>query len=255
LQKVIFILMIISALITGCSTTRKARRAENNSENLIAAGNNLESVIRNNLSNYDFNIQKAEISVIQDNISVRLIADIKFKKPDSLLITVRSRTGIEAGRAFFTGDTLIIRDRINKKLLIGKPETLGKKYGIDPSFIFMILGDIVVDEKDRTTAMECIKGEYRKEFEIHGKTVKYIIDCQRRKLKQTYFEGDINSGNITIGLTEIKNTGKVIYPGRIEIQDNLESVGIIMEIKKITSPWAGKIGSLAGQGYKVIRIR
>ena len=65
------------------------------------------------------------------------------------MITVRSRTGIEAGRAFITSDTLIIKDRFNKKLLVGKPETLAKKYGIDPSFLFTILGDIVVEDKDR----------------------------------------------------------------------------------------------------------
>jgi hypothetical protein len=255
LQKVIFILLIISAILASCSETRRAGRTASTSENEIVAVNNLESVIRNNLSNKDFNIQKAEIDLIQENISVRLITDIKFKKPDSLLITVRSRTGIEAGRAFITSDTLIIRDRINKKLLIGKPEALGTKYGIDPSLIFVILGDIVVEEKDRTKSMECIKGEYRKEFEIHGKNIEYIIDCERRKLKQTYFEGDINSGNITIRLSDIINSGKAVYPGRVEIQDDLKSVGIIMKIKKIESPWAGKIGSLAAQGYKVIRIR
>ena len=255
MQKVIFILLIISAILPGCSATRKAGRTARTSENETVAGNSLESVIRNNISNNNFNIQKAEIEVIQENISVRLIADIKFRKPDTLLITVRSRTGIEAGRAFITRDTLIIKDRINKKLLIGKPGVLGTKYGIDPSLIFVILGDIVVEEKDRAKLIECIKGEYRKEFDINGRNVEYVIDCQRKKLKQTYFEGDINSGNIIIGLSDIINSGKVVYPGRIEIQDDLKSVMIIIEIKKIESPWTGKIGSFAGQGYKVIKIR
>jgi hypothetical protein len=252
LQKVIYILVVFSAILSSCSATRKAGK---NTGNEIVADNRLESVIRNNLSNNDFNVQKAEINVIQDNISVRLMADIKFKKPDSMLITVRSRTGIEAGRAFITRDTLIIKDRINKKLLVGKPEALGTKYGIEPSFIFTILGDIVVEEKDRAGSLECVKGEFRKEYKVHGKNVEYIIDCQRRKLKQTYFEGDINSGNITIGLSDVINSGKIIYPGRIEINDDLKSVVIIMEIKKIESPWSGKIGSIAGQGYKVIKIR
>lgn len=255
MQKIIFIILTISSILTGCSGIRKAGRISGTSENEGIDGYNLESIIRNNLSNNDFYIQKAEIDVIQGNIAVRLMADVKFKRPDTLLITVRSRTGIEAGRAFITRDTLIIRDRINKKLLIGKPEALGKKYGIDPSLVFVILGDIVVEEKDRRLKMECIKGEYRKEFEINGKNVEYIIDCQRKKLKQTYFEGDINSENILIELSNIINSGKMVYPGRIEIQDDLKSIGIIIEIKRIESPWAGKIGSLARQGYKVIKIR
>jgi hypothetical protein len=171
------------------------------------------------------------------------------------MITVRSRTGIEAGRAFITKDTLIIKDRFNKKLLIGKPEALAKKYGIEPSFLFTVIGDLVVDEKDRSLVLECAKGEYRKEFDVHGKKVLYIIDCQRKKLKQTYFEGDINSGNVTIDLSEFKDEAKTVFPGMIEINDDLKSVGIKIGIKKIESPWKGRIGSVSGQGYKVIKIR
>lgn len=255
MQKIAYIFFIISVIISSCSSTRRAGGRDSGTGNSGIAGNSLESVLRNNLSNNDFNIQKAEINVIQDNISVRVIADIKFRRPDSMMITVRSRTGIEAGRAFITRDTLIIKDRFNKKLLIGKPEVLSKKYGIDPSFLFTVIGDMVVEEKDRDLLLECVKGEYRKEYDIHGKKVQYVIDCQRKKLKQTYFEGDINSGNITIDLRDIRNEGKIVYPGMIEINDDLKSVAIIMEIKKIESPWTGRIGSVSGQGYKVIKIR
>jgi hypothetical protein len=255
LQKIAYIFFIISVIISGCSSTRRAGGSNSGTRNYDVAGSSLESVLRNNLSNNDFNIQKAEINVIQDNISVRVIADIKFRRPDSMMITVRSRTGIEAGRAFITRDTLIIKDRFNKKLFIGKPEALAKKYGIDPSFLFTVIGDLVVEEKDRDLLLECVKGEYRKEYDIHGKRVQYVIDCQRKKLKQIYFEGDINSGNITIDLRDIRNEGKIVYPGMIEINDDLKSVGIVMEIRKIESPWTGRIGSVSGQGYKVIKIR
>ena len=76
----------------------------------------MESIIKNNLSKENFYIQKADIKVTQDNISVRFIASIKFRKPDSLLISVKSRTGIEAGRAFITKDTILINDRIKQKI-------------------------------------------------------------------------------------------------------------------------------------------
>ena len=105
-----------------------------------------------------FIFKRQILTVIQDNISVRLIADIKFRKPDSMLITVRSRTGIEAGRAFISKDTLIVKDRLNKKLLVGKPEALGTKYGVDPSFLFTVLGDIVVEEKTGHVLMDVYKG-------------------------------------------------------------------------------------------------
>jgi len=256
LQKIKYILLITAILINGCSTARKAGKTSGdrnvNGETMTTT---IESVIKNNLSNNDFYIQKADINIIQDNVSVRLFADIKYKKPDTLLITVRSRTGIEAGRALITKDTLIVRDRINKKLLIGKPEALGAKYGVNPSFIMTILGDIIVEDKDRSEPVRCVRGDFTKEFEVSGKKVTYIIDCQRNKLKQAYFEGDVRSGNITIGMNGIDKSGNVVYPGEIEINDDLKSLNVIIEINRIESPWRGKIGTLAGQGYKVVKIR
>lgn len=256
MQKIVYITLIAAVLINGCSSARKAGRATGETaRSSEATGSTIESVLLNNLSNNDFYIQKADINIIQDNISVRLFADIKFKKPDTMLITVRSRTGIEAGRVFITKDTLIVRDRINKKLLIGKPGALGAKYGINPAFIMTILGDIIVEDKDRGETVRCIRGDFEREFEVGGKMVTYTIDCQRNKLKQAYFEGDVKSGNITIAMDDIEKSGNVLYPGRIEINDDLKSLGLIIEIKKIESPWDGKIEILTGQGYKVVKIR
>lgn len=243
-------------MTSGCSTAGKARKTSGAAGRVTeATASTIESVIQNNLSNNSFYIQKADINIIQDNISVRLVADIKFRKPDTILITVRSRTGIEAGRALITNDTLIVRDRINKKLLIGKPEELGAKYGVDPSFIMAVLGDIVVEKMDRSQSMSCVRGEFSREFKVHGKNVEYIIDCQRRKLKQVYLEGDIKSGNITISMSDIVKSGDVIYPGKIVINDDLKSMSVIIEIRKIESPWNGKISAVSGQGYKVVKIR
>jgi hypothetical protein len=255
LRKVIYILIIFSVIVESCSVYRKSRETTSRTEKEVTSDRSIESVIRNNLSNSDFYIQKADINVIQDGISVRFTAGIKFKRPDSLLIFARSRTGIEAGRAFITKDTVIINDRINRKVLIGKPAVIGAKYGIDPSLIFVVLGDMIVEEKDRVRPMECAKGIFTNEFEVHDKKVEYTIDCDRKKTKQAYFEGDIKTGNITIGLSDIIESEMVRFPRRIEISDDLKSLNIIVEIKKIESPWTGKIGFVPGAGYKVVKIR
>lgn len=256
MQKIGYISLIAAILITGCSTARKAGKTSGGIENKAGtSANTIESVIKNNLSNNNFYIQKADINIIQENISVRLVADIKFKKPDTMMITVRSRTGIEAGRALITKDTLIVRDRINKKLLIGEPAALGAKYGVDPLFILAILGDIVVEDNDKTKSMECVRGDFSREFNVRGKIVEYVIDCQRKKLKHAYLEGDIKSGNITIDMNDFNNSESAVYPGKIVINDDLKSLTVVIEIKKIESPWNGKIGAVSGQGYKVVKIR
>ena len=45
------------------------------------------------------------------------------------------------------------------------------------------------------------------------------------------------------------------FPRLIEINDDLSSLNIVLEIKKIERPWNGKIGFVPGQGYKVIVLK
>jgi hypothetical protein len=215
----------------------------------------IESVIVNNLSAENFHIQKADISVTQDNFSTRFTASIKFRKPDTMLITVRSRAGIEAGRGLITKDTILINDRINNKLMVGSPSVIGPKYGIEPALFFVLFGDMIVKETDKNRVVNCIKGISREEYEINGKRVEYIIDCKKRKATQAYLAGDIKSGNITIRFSDIADIDQMKFPRRIEINDDLSSLNILLEIRKIERPWNGKIGFVPGQGYKVIVLK
>jgi len=255
LQKVIVIIILTAILSGGCSVSRKKLDTGSSTANAVIDKNSLESLIVNNLSNSDFHIQKAEIKVIQNNISVRFSANIKFRKPDTLLITVRSKSGIEAGRALITKDTILINDRINKKLLIGSPSVIGPKYGIEPSLIFVLMGDIIVDDKDFKRSVNCIKGIYKDEFKINGRNVEYIVDCDNRKATGAYFEGDVRSGNITFKFNNIVRQGNIRFPSEVEVIDDLNSISIILNIKKIESPWNGRITFIPGYGFRVAKIR
>jgi len=255
LRKIVFILIVLSVVLSGCSVIRKSGRAACKEVKEVIDENSFLAVVKNNISNESFFIQKADVKITQEDISVRFIAGIKFRKPDSLLITLRSRTGIEAGRAFMTKDTILLNDRINKKLLIGNPEIIESKYGINPLFIFAVLGDIIIDQKELRGSVDCRKGILKKEFEINEKSVEYTIDCSKKKAVRAYFEGDIKTGNITIDYSNIIISNEIKYPQKIEIEDDLKSLNIVLEIKKIESPWDGKIEFVRGSGYKVVKIR
>ena len=73
MQKLAYILFVISVILSGCSSTRKAGGAGSSNGNATIAENSLGSVLRNNLSNNDFNIQKAEINVILDYTDLSLL--------------------------------------------------------------------------------------------------------------------------------------------------------------------------------------
>lgn len=255
MRKIIYIGLFLSLLLNACSVSKKAGVTNASSEIPDTDVKTIESVIVNNLSAENFHIQKADISVTQDNFSARFTASIKFRKPDTMLITVRSRAGIEAGRGLITKDTILINDRINNKLMIGSPSVIGPKYGIEPALFFVLLGDVIVKENDKNRSFNCTKGISREEYEINGKRVEYIIDCKKRKATQAYFAGDIKSGNITIRFSDIADKDQMRFPQRIEINDDLSSLNILLEIRKIERPWKGKIGFVPGQGYKVIVMK
>jgi hypothetical protein len=255
LHKIIFISVVISVILSGCSASRKSGRTPANYTKETSVENRMGSIIDNNLSKENFYIQRADIKVSQDNVSARLTASIKFRKPDTLLITVKSKVGIEAGRAFVTKDTIMLNDRINKRMFIGNPKSIESKYGIDPLLIFSVLGDVIIDDKEMNKPLDCKKGIYSSEFEMNSRAVEYTIDCSRKKAVKAYFEGDINTGNITIDYSNFVISGGLIYPQKVQIVDDLKSINVLLEIRKIEAPWNGKIEFVRGAGYKVVKIR
>ena len=103
----------------------------------------MERIENQNLTKRNFFIQKAEIEILSEEENQKLIASIKFIYPDQYLISLKSKTGIEAARIFITDDTVLINDRINRKLYFGKPAQLKNKYGISPAVLPVVLGDFI----------------------------------------------------------------------------------------------------------------
>ena len=255
MRKVVYIVILLFLILAACSVSRKADKYGNKSVISDIVENSVASVVHNNLSRSNFYIQKADINVIQNNASARFTASIKYRKPDTMLVTIRSKTGIEAGRALITKDTILINDRINRKILVGSPSVLGEKYGIEPELLFVVIGDIIVEEKDKGKLMNCVKGFYNDRVEINGKSLSYLIDCDRKKVSKAIFEGDFKSGDINMSFDDFRRFRGLIYPGKIELNDELNSVKISVEIRKIESPWYGRITFVSGSGFKVIKIR
>jgi hypothetical protein len=255
LQKIVYTIIILAVIVSSCSTARKAngRGEERAVEDNVS--NSLESVISNNLSNHDFYIRRADIRIRQENVTVNLNASVKFRRPDSLMISIRSSFGVEAGKGFLTSDTVMINDRFNRKLMVGDPEELRAKYGIDPAMIFVILGDMIVSKVDNRSMLNCQRGEFSRRYNVGGRTVEYTVDCQRRKVKKVYLEGDVRTGNITILLSDIIRSGNISYPGKVIINDDLMKLDLEIEIRRIDSPWQGSMGGVGGSGYRVVRIR
>lgn len=254
MREIVYILFCILSLSIGCSVAKKASAPGVVKESGIKPARSLQSVINNNISNYDFYIQRADIVLQQEDFTVRLNAAVKFRKPDSLVISVKTKAGIEAGRALVTKDTLIINDRINRSIIIADAKAVRSKYGIHPVYIFAVLGDLIIDEKERVTNNICSKGGSLQKFLTFDRRIEYTVDCNKSKAVGAFFEGDIRSRNLEFTYSDFFSAGNIRIPGKIQVADDFETIKILVEIRKIIVDWPGPVNFSTGSNYKVIKI-
>jgi len=253
MQKVIPIIILIIILIQGCATSRRAKvRGKVSNESSIKGGD----IADKNVSLKGFYIQKALVTVTGNQTETKFLVTVKYNLPDSILISVRARIGYEAARIFLTNDTLIIADRINRKLRVGNPQFLKKKYGIEPAMLFIIMGDYISGTESRDKDLKCIQGYSESNIVLEGRNINYRINCSEGKIAGATFEGDITSGNIALEFKEFTNFDGLIMPKFIRMNNDLSQIKADMEIEKATGNFMGYVGGLkTGNSYDVIRIK
>jgi len=254
LRKIIYILLIASTITGGCSATRRtgAGMIQPSVEGDAAM---LSEVVRNNISNYGFNISRADVSYSIEGVSGRLTAGIKSKGQDTLLVAVRHTTGVEIARIFLTADTLLINDRINRRVMSGNPEYLEMRYGINRSLIMLVLGDIFIKQVDRNMKENCQKGILSMQTRLEDGRINYEIDCKLRKITGATLSRSSTNDRITIRYRNFIKKGNHMVPGRIEVEDMKNKAVIRVEIRSIEIPWKGNIDFVHGTRYKIIRIK
>lgn len=247
----IYILLSLFFLV-ACSVTKKTANISRNIERDIYS---LSDIVKNNISGHNFIIQKAEILISEKDVSTRFLATVKYRYPDSLLVSLRSKIGYEAARILLTKDTILISDRINKKIIVGKPADLKVKYGVEPSMIFIVLGDLIINEEDEVFKVTCNDGLYSRSFFVSEREIKYTVDCREGKAINTELFGDVRSGNINLLFTDFKKIGKFIVPGSIDIKNDINEMEIKIKVDKIESEFSGSIGYRIPVNYKKISLK
>lgn len=252
MQKAAIGFVFIWILIQGCSTLKKAETVEKAER---SSGESMSNIIEKNISNHSFYIQKADITITDNNSSTRFFALVKYKLPDSLMISFRARLGFEAARMLLTKDTLIINDRINKKTRIGKPEQLGNKYGIEPELVFTMLGDLIVNGKEKNSIIKCNDGLFHKDFSVGERQLSYTIDCRKGKVISTNFTGDKKTGSLKLDFSGFINIGGISIPGFIEAKSDLSDLSVTMKIDRAEIDYKGYIEFRSPSNYKIIGLK
>jgi hypothetical protein len=240
LQKIIFILGFLFFTV-ACAVTKKENRSrpgevEENQDSLLF------EVFRRNLTKQDFNIQKLEIEFNYQNKKQLFLASVKFNKPDKFLISVRSKSGIEALRIFISRDTILVNDRINRKLYRGSPNYLKIKYGFTSALIPIIFGDFLESTNSGNHNAGCINGNEEVDYVIDGIKISTSINASYEKK------------DIVLDFSDFVKYGKILLPTEV-LMKGLAEYGLIrMKIKNVEYPWTGEIEFVPGNKYKIMNL-
>jgi hypothetical protein len=214
----------------------------------------IEQVKALNITNNDFNILKAEIEVINDIDKQRMICSIKYQKPGKYLLSIRSTAGIEAARVFITEDTVMINDRLSKKLYYGDPDYLLDKYGITVDVIPVILGDFVSGISSNEKS-ECKNGEAIIRKTEGYRELIYTVDCKKKKITDIKSLSQETGKGIVIRFKKFEETERNTIPKNIEITDSTDETRINITIEKIREGLENEIKFIPGKDYEMVLLK
>ncbi len=245
-------MILVFITITGCSVTRKNLRTEFLDEN--GTKGIFEQIKALNITNSDFNIMKAEISIKNNMESRKMMGSMKYKKPGTYLISIRSQAGIEAARIFITEDTILINDRINKKLYYGSPDYLFEKYGITTSVLPIIMGDYIAnitgDEQNK-----CENNYLNIKEIISSKEIIFNIDCKKKKVVDVSTIDPESGKGIVIKFEKFDKGEGVAIARNIKITDSAAETNIFIQIEKIEKGIKNEITFIPGRNYEKVLLR
>lgn len=254
MQKINLIWFLI-ILSTGCSVLKTKTQREFDKSVDINKEQLFESIVKQNISANSFFISKAEFKISSQDVTEGFLGSIKFETTGKFLISLKSKTGIEALRIFISEDTVLINDRLNKKLYCGSTLDLKRKFGISVKALPLIFGDFISKRTRDTDSENCIEGRMNLNADINGLKVMYVIDCKKGKVLQTGIVNSLNKTGVEMEYRYFVKSGTSLIPEEIQIKDLNRNIKIEISIKKIESPWNGNIEFIPGNKYEILPLQ
>jgi hypothetical protein len=238
----------------GCSLSRKAANTTSTGSLSNESGNILENIVRQNISSRGFFIQKAEVELNNQSGKQKFLSSIKFEYPDKYIISLKNRTGIEGARIYISKDSLIVNDRINKKMYFGTTVYLNTKFGLDQSLLPLIFGDLVTENNKQDLKEKCFEGKLEFNCVLRGVTLNYNIDCKRNKSSLVILKSNFLQQDVIIRSEGYLIKEDILVPRIVEIEDLNTNTVIRIRFLKIEKPWNGNLKFVPGKGYELIEL-
>lgn len=244
------LILILALFLAGCGTIKRKTVEELTPPGVYKTEMFLEDVKEYNLTNESFYINKADVQASLNGFNQNLVISMKYKKPDSAMFIVKAKIGIEVARALITNDTVIINDRLNKRLIISGAEYFRRKYGLEPRLICMMFGDFLVKPDLIENEINCNKNLYQIDFLKDRNLYLMKFDCISKKLREASIENITGGKKIEFKFEEFVENNKKKYPELSTIFVSAEEIILKISIDKIDTDWNGNIDFVANKGYR-----
>lgn len=214
-----------------------------------------EEITKLNISNSDFDIEKAEIEIVVNNNRQILLANLKYRKEGNYLITIRIAGGFEVARFYLTKDTILINDKIRRKIYAASTNWLYEKYGISVTALPVLFGDYISENKYSETARVCTNGIAETNEKILDKDIRYKLDCNNKKVIKAMV-GDLSkSESILFAYESFKNIENHKFPCIIEMQDTSKSLIIRINVERVKFTGLDNIYFVPGKNYEEVPLK
>lgn len=215
---------------------------------------NIKETRDGNLSLSDFNIIRADVVADIKGEKQKFLASFKYEFPDRWLISLRSNTGIEAVRAWVTIDTVLINDRLHKKLYFGSGSIIERKYGVPVVAIPLMFGDLIESVLVNADSVQCNNGVHNYKSKINDLITEYSINCKEKKVTSCTIS-NYGKGEIQFVYSNEKKIKEKKFPGKIVIKYPEENINIELLIRKIDFNSNENMNFIPGKGYERILIK
>lgn len=225
MRRVIIIFLFLTTIL-GCSSIRKSLITVpvDNINNIT----DINDITKNNLTRNDFDIQKIEIQYKDRERDESLMANLKFRKPNDFLISLRTKIGLEIARIKITNDSLFIIDQINKTLYYGSNSFLINNYGLRIEFMPLLIGDILIKNRAITKAFQCNENSLLTS-NFNNYSINYNVDCDLVKPLETTLNDSYQRETLLNYSYQITSNDKFV-PKHVKITSGFLGYEIIMKL-------------------------
>jgi hypothetical protein len=249
LQKIVSILFLL-VFLTGCSVSRKTELFSVSNLNSWDAENANSQLVKTNFTVKSFFVERADLEFVSDGEKQSLLASVKFEYPDKYLLSIRTKSGIEAARIFISGDTVLANDRINQIFYTGNSKYIESQFGLDYRFIGLLFGDVFFAQQKIPSATACNDNLRTIDLSVYGKNVRYIIDCRKNKATGTTITDSYNRNTVILKFDSFLKEGSSVHPSVITLNVPDRNIVIKIRLRKIDYNFESRIEFVPGAKYE-----